>query len=372
MANAEAINLLDADDTFLDIAHFGGLIVAVALAEAQRTGADWTTFRRAVVRGFDANARLAIATRARSGMIAPGLMMLGATVAAVGAAGGGDRAASAALSLAMRTAPTATTRAVSLAKPGTLKYAPYGALAQGAIQAARLAEAGYVSAADPVAFFSAQQVELKARRLAPAAHWWIERTALKPWPSFRLGHPVLDALGAAIGQNDILPGDIDRILLWLDPRALDLPFHDWPDPLDFDPMLLPLAAAMNLRLSAALVAAGVPPGPAWAQRRTLRRAEVRSLMRRVEIAADPAVDAAWLEQRRDAETGSVPRGFGRAQVEAGGRQFVVAREGADGDRANWDWLRRKAVRFLGSPDIVDRLASLEANAPATALTLQTQ
>ena len=42
------------------------------------------------------------------------------------------------------------------------------------------------------------------------------------------------------------------------------------------------------------------------------------------------------------------------------------------DRANWDWLRRKAVRFLGSPDIVDRLASLEANAPATALTLQTQ
>lgn len=368
MANAEAINLLDADDTFLDIAHFGGLIVAVALAEAQRSGADWTTLRRAVVHGFDVNARLALATRARGNMIAPGLMMLGATVAAIGAADGDGRTVATALSLALRTAPAATTRAVSLAEPGTLKYAPYGALAAGAIQAAGFARAGYVSAADPAAFFEAQQVDLTASRLALAAHWWIERTALKPWPSFRLGHPALDALGGTIGRHGIVPGEIDRILLWLDPRALRLPFQDWPDPLGFDDMLLPLAAAMNLRLSAALVAAGIAPGPRWARRQTLRRADVQAMMRRVTIAAEPAVDAARFERMRDPETGLVRRGFGRVQVDAGGRSFVTEREGADGDRADWDWLRRKARDFLGSSEIVDRLAALEGDSPAFTLT----
>ena len=87
--------------------------------------------------------------------------------------------------------------------------------------------------------------------------------------------------------------------------------------------------------------------------------------------AQAHADAAGVALRPHIKTHKLPF-FARAQVEAGGRQFVVAREGADGDRVNWDWLRRKAVRFLGSPDIVDRLASLEANAPATALTLQTQ
>jgi 2-methylcitrate dehydratase PrpD len=367
MVNAEAMNLLDADDTFLDIAHFGALITAVALAEAQRTGADWTTLRHAVARGFDINARLSIATRARPGLIAPGLMMLGATIAASCAAGGNPDHEASAIALAMRTAPAPTTRAVSLAEPGTFKYAPYAALASGAIQAARCAHAGYVSAAAPV-FFETQCVDLASQRLAEAGHWWVERTALKPWPSFRLGHPVLDAVEELVRRYQLTAAGIDSIHVRLDPRALALPFHRWPEPRTFDDMLLPLATAMNLRLSVALLVTGIPPGPSWARRATLRLAEVRRLMNRVVISDQPAIAADRFEAMRDADTGLVPSSFGSVRIEAGGKVYEEDREGADGDRADWGWLRRKAGTFLGNSEIVDHLANLSPNSPAIALT----
>jgi 2-methylcitrate dehydratase PrpD len=295
-------------------------------------------------------------------------MMLGATIAALRAAGGSEDHEASALALAMRTAPAPTTRTVALARPGTIKYAPYAVLAGGAIQAARCAQAGYVSADDATAFFEAQSIDLVAERLAEGAHWWIERTALKPWPSFRLGHPVLDAVEGLVRRHRLTPAAIDAIHVRLDPRALALPFHQWADPLTFDAMLLPLAAAMNLRLSVALVVVGIPPGPSWARRATLRRAEVRRLMNGVVVSDQPAIACDRFEGMRDAETGLVCRSFGAVRVEAGGRSYTEVREGADGDRADWTWLRRKAATFLGSSEMVDHLANLQPHSPAFALT----
>jgi 2-methylcitrate dehydratase PrpD len=374
MANAEAMNLLDADDTFLNAAHFGSLIVAVALAEAERVGAGWTALRRAVVLGFELDARLTNLGRAREGMIAPGLMMPGAALAAALVGGADPDRCRDAVAIALRTAPGPTTRDVSLARLGTLKYSPYASLAHEAIFAARLAAQGYRSApefllASP-GFLDAQQIEVReGGRFKRRRGWWIEKTSLKPWPSFRIGHPALDAIRKLVEQHAIAPGEIESIEIRMDPRALALPFHNWPDPWQVRTIDQPIAASMNLRLSAALAAMGVPPGPSWASARTLGRPALQALTARVGLSREPAVDAPTFERARDRQTGFVHRSFAQVRIRSRGRTLTASRTSADGDHADWPWLRRKSLSFLGDARLVESLSGLGVDSPLPPLTL---
>ena len=61
MANAEIMNLLDADDTFFTGSHFAAINAAGALAEAQRSAASGKDMILSMALGFDINARLNLA-----------------------------------------------------------------------------------------------------------------------------------------------------------------------------------------------------------------------------------------------------------------------------------------------------------------------
>jgi 2-methylcitrate dehydratase PrpD len=366
-ANAEAMNLLDADDSFLNISHFGALIVAVALAEGERTGADWGRVCRAVAAGFDLDARLILAARAEPGYFAPGLMMPGAAMAAAIAAGVSADEVRRAVGLSLRTAPAPATRQVSLAEITSYKYAPYAAIAEQAVKAARLAAQGYASPDDFLVatpgFLHAQRAQtIRWDFLAPSDDRWIERTSLKPFPSFRIGQPCV--IAAAQAARGLSPDAIEKVELFLDPRARLLPFHHWRYPLEARAIERPIAASMSLRVSVACTLAGIAPGARWSARETLERSDVRELYDLILVAEEPVFPAADLESLRDPRTGFVHDAFGRAVVHAGDerREALVTELTGDpwvaGGEPDWDWLGVKESAFLGSTRIVDGVARL--------------
>jgi 2-methylcitrate dehydratase PrpD len=322
--NVEAANLLDADDTFFNVAHFGALIAAVALAEGERLGQSWDAVRGAIALGFDLNARLALAVRAEPGFHAPGLMALGAALAAASLSGATAYQARAAIGLAARFAPMAVTRKTALDHLTTIKYAPYGVLAAGAIHAARLAMAGYRS---PTAFLDEEPGFLAGQRAIlvrpdllgdrPGAGWWVEDSAFKLFPSVRVGQFSVQAMWEIAGRTGFDASAIETIEVALDPRARLLPFHGRPYPLEAAPIDLPIAASMSLRLSIALAALQIPPGPRWCDPAILGSDPVRDLYERVHLAAQAARDPDAFEALRDPTIGLIRDGIGCCRGIAG-------------------------------------------------------
>ncbi len=377
MTNAEAMNLLDADDTFFNSAHFGSLIVSVALAEADRLQLDWTALRRAVILGFELNARLTLASTVQPEFLAPGMMIPGAALAAAALGSTGGEVVDAALGLAMRVAPGPIMRGISLAEINSLKYAPYATLAQESMFAARLASAGYRSTS---ALMTAEYGFLAGQRaatirwdrlMAAPGTWWIEKTSLKPYPSFRLGQPAIDGAYRLMRARALRPCEIQSIEVQMDPRALRLPFHHWPYPESGDGHLLPISASMNLRLSVTLAALGVAPGPSWFDTAQLSARETRDLYERVHLQGVPALSGEDIERQRDPVTGLIAMTCGRVSVNARGITDTLFLEHCDGDpwaqstAPDWRWLARKARHFLASDSLVIALSQLHGDDPVS-------
>lgn len=379
-AAAEAANLLDADDTLLNGSHFGGLVTAVGLAEAARTGADWGTLLRAVAVGFECNARLNLATRAQGAFLAPGIMLPGAVAAvALLRETEGLAALPRALAIAHRFMPAPMPREEALGQPSTLKYGPYSQLAATAPLVMDLAMAGW-SGADRHDFLSPTTLGLHRLALdrpdilaAPANDWWIAQTSFKPYPTFRIGQPVLDAFRAAIADGPPPLDAVQEIRLWLDPRALRLPFHTWPLP-DQANDLLAVSVSMNLRLAVALLAAGHAPGPGWCAGAWRGDPAVPRWFAKVAIDPVPAVTDEDLAARADPRSGRCRNSYGRVRIAFADRPTREAqRDRVDGDpwfadtRADWPWMEAKAIAFLGSPAPVRALAEAAPGTPVAAL-----
>lgn len=378
--NADAMNLLDSDDTFLNGAHFGSLIVAAALAEAQRTGADWDDLVLAVVRGYDLTARLHLGVTTDPRYLPTGLMAPGAALAAASVSGADRRTMARAVAIAMKTAVGPAPRAWTLAELSSIKYAPYGSLAMGAVLAARLAAEGYVAdhrllAAEPGFVHAQGGSAIDPHRLygAPGEPWWIRFAALKRYPVFRIGHPALDALAEIVEDTDLAPDEIESVTVWLDPRALTLPFHDTVPERLADDHLAPIRAPMHLRRALALVAARIPPGPSWVSGGALGDPGIDALRRRITVADEPACPPEALAARADPLTGRVLDVFARVEVRARGRRFTAERDRADGDpwhpdtRPDWDWLAAKELAYLGRTDVVRAVRDTARHAPIGSL-----
>ena len=153
-ANADLMNVLDADETFFNSAHFAALSFAPALAEAERGRARGAQLLHAAAVSFDVNARLNLGTsllelgddgRVRfSQLSSHGYACLGAA-AAIGILRGfpSDRLADA-MGLATWLAPTAKNGYMGRRRRfNSLKYAPNGQIAHAGVLAALLAESGY-------------------------------------------------------------------------------------------------------------------------------------------------------------------------------------------------------------------------------------
>ena len=368
LVNADAMNLLDADDTFREAGHFGALQVAVAVAATQRRHGSWCDLLRAVVLGFEVCARLQLAAPAGPVFLATGQLSVGAAVTAMSVAPARERrTVGNTIGLAMRHANAPTPRRAVLASLGSVKYTPFGSIAATAMLTADLAAAGYQ--ADPLLLHASPGFS-QAQGAAPAdpavlyaplaPPWQVTRTSLKPYPSFRTGHPAINALKAALadvpevaqaaGEPARLLASILRIDAHVSEGVLRLPIHDATEEIP-DDHLAPIRTAMDLRHSLTMTLLGVPPGPRWSDARWLHDPDVRACKSRIDVAAGPGGDA--LASVRI--------------VTASGEWWGHCRHN-DGDfepaarRPDWAWIRRKARNFGVDPEIVTAIeqAPLEA------------
>lgn len=367
-ANAEMMNALDADDTFYNAAHFAAIVLAAALAEAERLGAPGAALLRAFTLGFEVNARVNLASALMeydggqfrwSQLVGNGGDAFGAATAC-GVLGGfsADTLANA-LGLAGWTAPTA--KAANMATRtafNSFKYAPYGCVAQVGLTAAALAEEGYVGEHDVLditpGFFEAQGFLTAYRELldcAPGSPWWIRDTALKPYPSCRYTHAAIDAVTEYRSRHGLEIADIDAIEVRLNPVAYAMHFFRHPSPAIAADHRAPLHGAFNIPYVIAVALLGRRRGPQWYDPANLRDPAVWELARRITTAPDPALAVAWRDEVLNSALRRPRRNRASLTLTVRGVEHLVESDYNQGDpwsddtRADRDWVARKFHDF---------------------------
>jgi 2-methylcitrate dehydratase PrpD len=375
MANAESMQLLDADDTFFSSNHFAVLSVAAGLAEAQRLGKSGRDLIRAVALGFDINARINLAMRwidfidgefkwaSVGGM---GWSAMGAAVSA-GVVAGLDRTQIRnLLGLVSWTAPTAVNMFMnSRSEFSSMKYGNYGGAAQSGMLANLLAQVGYVSDEgvldlDP-GFMDAQgSVSVDSGLLTDriGEKWWILETSLKYYPSCRYTHGPIDMLKRLMEDEGIEASDISKIEIKLNPMAYALPFFRSPQERIETDHRAPLHGAFNIPYVMALVALGRRPGPGWYSLENLEDPEVWDFASRITTSVDEAAADEVMRAIRETRIRRFRKSRGALAVVARGRQFDLESEYCAGDpwteetRPTWERLTEKFDDFCA--DFVPR------------------
>jgi 2-methylcitrate dehydratase PrpD len=379
-AHADLGNILDADDTFLNSAHFAVTNVAAALAAGEHLHAAGTTVICAVAVGFEVSARLHLALRpdpARPDQQSTTLPTIGAAVSAAVAGALGPAELAQVMAIACWLCPNAgASRLRARSQFGSFKYAPYGAMGAAAMDSVVYARERYVAdvdALDEPSFARAHGgVAFEPGMLSDdlGSKWWILETSIKPYPSFRLGHGHLDAVRAVLRDEHLEPEEIDRVELLLDPRAMSLGFVREERPsIELD-QIAPAHGAMNLPHSVACVMAGVPSGPEWYSDRTLHDPALKSLAARVKLGAASATSQEEYLRLRSPTTGRLGSCLSETRISTRGITHVRHVKDCLGDpwnaatRWNWDLAEEKLRSFCtqGGPDIehlADRCRHLE-------------
>lgn len=374
-ANADLMNLLDADETFFNGAHFAAMSFAPALAEAERGRRPGIELLRAAALSFDVNARLNLGTSLMeydgesfrfSQLSSHGYAALGAAVA-MGILGGhdADRVAHS-LGLATWLAPTAKNGYMSRRRRfNSLKYSPNGQIAHAGMTASMMAGLGYEGDRDTLdtqpGFLEAQGYRGGDRAAITAdlgGTWWITETSVKPYPSCRYSHAAIDALRGLQRRRRLAADDITGIEVRLSPAAYSISQFREPHREISDDHVAPYAVQFNMPTLAALALLDVPPGPAWHTPEVFDAPEVRALAAKVTITEDPVLAKEWHETI----TGSgekVRRTRGSLTVSTAGDTEVIESDFALGDpwddqtRMTWELLADKLATFgagLLTPD----------------------
>lgn len=369
MANAEIMNLLDADDTFFTSSHFAVFNLAGALAEAQRLGRSGRDLILGMAVGFDVNARLNLASIVL-GEAADGSFQW-SPVQGMGFAAFGTAASAAAVrgtlsreqllnlfGLAAWMAPTPVVNRM----PGRLghlsfKYANYAGAAQAGMMALMLAERGYVGdqqCLDGEGFIRAQgslstDHELMVEDLG--RKWWILETCIKYYPSCRYTAGPIDMLRRLMRQERLTAAEIERIEIRMHPMGYALRIFREPPKSIAPDHCAPLNGAFNIPYVMALAALGRTPGPQWYSRENLTDPEVWKLAARIVTSEDESARGDVLRAFRETRIRRFRRTPASMKVWARGREFLCEAEYADGDpwteatRASWERMEEKLENF---------------------------
>ncbi|GAA2358411.1 MmgE/PrpD family protein [Dactylosporangium salmoneum] len=373
-ANADLMNVLDADETFFNGAHFAAMGIAAALAQAESRHASGAELVRATALSFEVSARLNLGTSLMeydgntfrfSKLSSHGYAALGA-VAGYGVVSGFDaHRYGNAFGLATWLAPTAKNGFMSQRRRfNSLKYAPNGQIAAAGVTAAMMAEEGYegdLTTLDTEPGFFEAQGYFSGSRAAILAElgtkWWITETSLKPYPACRYTNAALDALLDLQRRENIGADDIERIEIRLSPAAYSI--SQFRDPLRDIPAdhVAPFHGQFNAPQLAAVALLGIPPGPKWFEPSLSQDPAVRALAAKVSTAPDPQLAEEWQQTITSGTGEKVRRTRGSLTVLARGKEHVVESDYAMGDpwsdqtRADWDFVANKLDSFCG--DILD-------------------
>ncbi|HVX22800.1 MAG TPA: MmgE/PrpD family protein [Acidimicrobiales bacterium] len=382
MANAEIMNLLDADDTFFNASHFAAMSVAAALAEGQRTGASGRDLIRAVAVGFDVSARvnlaiLVVAEEDGEARWAPiqgmGFATFGAAASAAAVGGLPAAATRNAFGLAAWMAPTPKAYDMATRREfGTMKYVNNASVAGAGVLAATCAEMGYVADqdvldTDPGFIRSQGQAGADPALLTEdlGTRWWVLDSAVKYYPACRFACGPIDAVTRLVGDAVLSAGDVERIEIGLNPWAYAIRFFRQPPRLIAGDHRAPLHGAFHLPYVVALAALGRTPGPQWYWPENLDDPAVWALADRVTTVPDRSLMTELTPSAEEVRVRRFRRTRGRMAVRAGGADHEVQWDYCRGDP--WTEATRPTAATVGrklhdfcdrmvDPDVLDALA----------------
>lgn len=214
------------------VTHPGCVVVPVALALGEKTGAGGERMLRAVLQGYEAMCRIGAA-------VGPAHYRVWHNTATCGPFGSA-MAAAALLGLddtqalhALGNAGTQSSGLWQFIEDGSMsKHLHAGRAAESGWLAAELAAQGFTGPAEILegrkGFFTATCPDPAPERVLadPGAPWQLARTSIKPWPSCRHTHPSVDC---ALEIHGALGGaEIDKVDIQTYQAALDI--CDSPDP----------------------------------------------------------------------------------------------------------------------------------------------
>ena len=318
--NAALGNVLEMDDVHREaILHPGPVVIPVALAQAQLSGADAQACLDAIVRGYEAVIRVGRAFGRGHYRYWHPTSTAGAFGAAAAAASvlglDADACADALGNAGSRTGGLWQTRH----EPVPTKSLHNALAAQGGWLAAQWAAVGL---AGPRRILEGEQGLFAATApdaepdavVADQTGWLIHQTSLKPWPACRHAHPAIDALRDLLAAN---PGvdvaAIERVEVATYGEALR--FCDRPAP------TTTLEAKFSLQHALGAILARGTPRLAHYAGEALAAEDIAARRAQVAVVQDEAIDARF------------PAHYG-ARVRAwlhDGTQLQAAREDAFGD-----------------------------------------
>ncbi len=180
-----------------------------------------------------------------------------------------------------------------------VKYTSGGWVAAGGSTAALLVDAGYDG--DPEVLdgefglcrmFASDKCDWETMLGGLGKRWRILESELKPYPSFRMGHPGIEAYLNVLKREAIDPAKIQSIEVKVDPISMS-PLY----------LNLELKNHTDAQLSwpyVLAVAAYFPPGPKWQSAEAMKDPRVHQLMRKVKVAPQTA----WAGELYDQAKGS--------------------------------------------------------------------
>jgi 2-methylcitrate dehydratase PrpD len=189
-----------------------------------------------------------------------------------------------------------------------IKYAPTAWLAQGAVQAAMLAEEGYTLDSEygfPTIYTHGESVWSPDKVLPGLGEeWWFNNYYYKPYPCCRFIHSILDCYYQLQDKYSFNPEEISEI------RCQSDSFVAHPDQYAVENQI---DAQFSIPYSIAMAAFGFKIGPAWQDKSALKDPRVRSFMKKVTIFVSPKV-----KEMRKINGKSF---YGAVEIDARGKTF---------------------------------------------------
>lgn len=152
------------------------------------------------------------------------------------------------------------------------------AMVQHGVLAALLAQTGFQGPQDIVDADSHYDLDAVMDSPEPY-HYAISTLQLKPWPSTRVDHQAIQAIGELVDEHGIAPEDIEELNFTGPPLFLDFPW-DNPEPTDY------WEALYSVQWGLAMAALGHVPGREWLSDERLRDPACLALAAKVTISED--------------------------------------------------------------------------------------
>lgn len=295
-ANGELINALDMD-AILTPGHIAPYVLPSPLALAETRHASGTQLLRSIAIAHEIGARVAAAfdplrtlestpegPRYRlSAATGYGSSITGAAMGSATILGltGADLESCLGVAGYMTPVPGLSKYLRGSSSPH-VKYTSAGWVAMGGAIAALLVEQGY--SGDPVVLdgefglwrmFGSTRFDERVMLEGLGDRWMILESEIKPYPSFRMGHPGIESFIVLLREEAIRPEEIASITVTVDPISMS-------------PLYLntEIANHTDAQLSWAYVlgaAAYYPPGPAWQTPEAMADPRIAALMRKVHV-----------------------------------------------------------------------------------------